>query len=73
MKCLIPFSRRWRVSNLKSSDGQQMFFEIDKFDTPDTIFDVISSHAVLDPFGKISYYEVNLQRVHIQNDNTTSK
>jgi hypothetical protein len=73
MKCLIPFSKRWRISGIKSSDGKQVYVEVDKYDTPDTIFDVIASHAVLDPFGKVSYYEVTLQRVHIQNDNTESK
>lgn len=73
MKCLIPFSRRWRISSIKSSDGQQVFFEMDKYDNPDTIFDVSSSHAVLDPFGKISYYEVTLKRVNVQNDNNSTK
>jgi hypothetical protein len=73
MKCLTPFSKRWRVTNLRSSDGKSVYFEIDRYDTPDTIFDVTASHAVLDPFGKVSYYEVTLQRVHIQNDSTASK
>lgn len=73
MKCLVPFSKRWRVSNIRSSDGHQVFFEMDRFDSPDTIFDVTASHAVLDPFGKVSYYEVTLQRVHIQSDNTSNK
>jgi len=73
MKCLVPFSKRWRISAVRSSNGGQVFFEMDRFDNPDTIFDVISSHAVLDPFGKISYYEVTLQRVRVQNDNNTAK
>lgn len=73
MKCLIPFSKRWRISTIRSSDGKQVYTEVDKYDTPDTVFDVTASHAVLDPFGKVSYYEVTLQRVHVQNDNTTSK
>lgn len=73
MKCLTPFSKRWRVTNVRSSDGKPVYFEVDRYDNPDTIFDVTASHAVLDPFGKISYYEVTLQRVHIQNDNTASK
>jgi hypothetical protein len=73
MKCLIPMSKRWRVSAIRSNDGKQIFFEIDRYDTPDTIFEVTASHAVLDPFGRISYYEVTLQRVHVQNDNTSSK
>ena len=73
MKCLTPMSKRWRVSAIRSNDGKQIFFEIDRYDTPDTIFEVTASHAVLDPFGRISYYEVTLQRVHVQNDNTSSK
>lgn len=73
MKCMIPVSKRWRISGIKSNDGKQVYTEIDKIDNPDTQFDVTASHAVLDPFGKISYYEVTLQRVHIQNDNTISK
>lgn len=73
MKCLVRFSKRWRISGIRSSDNQQVYTEVDKYDTPDTIFDVTASHAVLDPFGKVAYYEVTLQRVHIQNDNTSSK
>lgn len=73
MKCLVPMSKRWRVSSIRTNDGKQVYTEIDRYDTPDTTFDVTASHAVLDPLGKISYYEVVLQRVHIQNDNTQSK
>lgn len=73
MKCLVPFSKRWRVSGIKSSDGHQVYTEVDKYNNPDTTFDVTASHAVLDPFGKVSYYEITLQRVHIQSDNTESK
>jgi hypothetical protein len=51
-----------------------LFIEIDKIDQPDTIFEVTSSHAVLDPFGKISYYESTIHRVKVQdNDKTINK
>lgn len=73
LKCMIPFSKRWRISGIRSNDGRQVYTEIDKIDNPDTQFDVTASHAVLDPFGNISYYEVTLQRVQIQSDNTLSK
>ena len=73
MKCLVPFSKRWRVSGIRSNNGRQVYTEIDKYNNPDTIFDVTASHAVLDPFGNVSYYEITLQRVHIQNDNTDNK
>lgn len=71
MKTLQLLSKRWRIHNVRSSDGKQVFVEVDKYDHPDTIFEVTSSHAVLDPFGKVSYYEVTLKRVPAQyNDKT---
>ena len=73
MKVIVPMSKRWRVQNVRSNDGKQVYIEIDKIDAPDTIFEVIASHAVLDPFGRISYYEVTLQRVHVQNDNNSGE
>jgi len=71
VKCLELLSKRWRVSSIRSSDGQQVFVEIDKYDMPDTIFEVSASHAVLDPFGKLSYYEATLHRVPVQDNDKT--
>ena len=73
MKVMENVSKRWRISSVRTNDGKPVFVELDKYDQPDTIFDVTASHAVLDPFGKISYYDVTLQRVEIQNDNTTAE
>lgn len=73
MKVMAPMSKRWRVSGIKTNDGRKPFIEIDRYDTPDTIFEVTESHAVIDPLGNISYYEVVLQRVQVQNDNTDSE
>jgi hypothetical protein len=71
VKTLELLSKRWRVSNIRSSDGKQVFVEIDRINQPDTIFEVTSSHAVLDPFGKVSYYEAVVQRVHVQDNDKT--
>ena len=68
VKGLELLSKRWRITNIRTSDGQQVFVETDRYGDPDTIFEVYSSHAVLDPFGKISYYEAVLQRVPVQNN-----
>ena len=73
MKVLVPVSKRWRIYNIKSSDNKSVYTEMDRIDNPDTIFDVTASHAVLDPFGRIAYYEITLQRVHIQDDSTESE
>lgn len=72
VKCLELLSKRWRIENIRSSDGKQVFVEIDKIDTPDTIFEVTSSHAVLDPFAKVAYYEAVLLRVQVQDNAATS-
>lgn len=64
----VRLSKRWRITNIKSSDGENIFVEPDKIDLQDTIFDVISTHPVLDPFGKIAYYEINLRRAQVQNN-----
>lgn len=71
IKCLEMLSKRWRIHHVRSSDNQQVFFEIDKYDQPDTIFEVTASHSVLDPFGKIIYYEAVLQRAPIQDNDKT--
>jgi len=73
MQCLTPISKRSRISAIRSNDGQSVYTEIDRYDNPDTTFDVVGSHAVLDPFGKVAYYEITLQRVRVQSDNTTAK
>lgn len=74
LKSLELLSKRWRIGTVRSSDGRQVFVEIDKIDQPDTIFEVTSSHAVLDPFGRVSYYEAVLHRVNVQdNDKTINK
>ena len=68
IKTLEPLSKRWRITAIRSSDGKSAYKEIDRFDTPDSIFDINSSHTVLDPFGVISYHEAMLQRVNIQDN-----
>ena len=64
-------SKRWRIENIRSSDNKQVFVEIDKNGKPDSIFEVYSSYGVLDPFGKVSYFEAVLQRVPVQNNAAT--
>lgn len=68
IKCTELLSKRWRVENVRSSDNKSIFVEIDRLGEPDTIFEVTSSHATLDPFGKIAYYEAVLLRVQVQDN-----
>jgi hypothetical protein len=70
MKSPINMSKRWRVSAVRSNDGSIIYKEIDRYGEPDMIFEVTASHAEIDPFGRISYYEITLKRVQVQNDST---
>lgn len=71
VKTLELLSKRWRINSIRANDGNQVFVEIDKYDKPDSVFEVVSSHAVLDPFGRVSYYETTVQRVPIQQNDKT--
>ncbi len=71
VKCLELLSKRWRLNSIKSSDNQQVFVEIDRYGNPDSVFEVSASHAVLDPFGKVSYYEATVHRVPVQDNANT--
>lgn len=73
LKTTEPISRRWRITSIETNKGASAFPELDKISQPDTIFEVISSHTVTDPFGNISYYETILKRAVVQeNDIYTS-
>lgn len=72
VKSLKLLSKRWRLENIRSSDDQQVFVEIDRYGEPDSLFEVYSSHAVLDPFGKVSYFEAVLQRTPVQSNDKTN-
>ena len=61
-------SKRWRVSEIKNNNMEQMYKEIDKVSEPSTIFEVFSSHPIFDIFGNIQYYENHLKRVMVQNN-----
>lgn len=71
IKCNELLSKRWRIENIRSSDNQKVFVEIDRLGEPDTIFEVTSSHATLDPFGKVVYYEAVLLRTQVQSNDIT--
>lgn len=59
-------SKRWRVSGIKNNQKKELYLEIDKVSSPDTIFEVVSSHPTFDIFGNIQYYESHLKRTQVQ-------
>jgi hypothetical protein len=61
-------SKRFRISGITAADGEKVFLETDKISLEDSIFDIISMHPVLDVFGHIAYYECNLRRAQVQNN-----
>ena len=68
MYCFELMSKRWRIENIRTNENRPIFIEIDKINTPDTKFEITASHAILDPFGKVAYYEAVLLRSELQDD-----
>lgn len=68
MHALQLMSKRWRIENIRTSDNNKIYIEIDMTNNPDTKFEVIGSHAVMDPFGKVTFYETVLIRSTLQDD-----
>lgn len=66
----IRLSKRWRVSGIKAANGQYIYVEPDLYSMPSTVFEVMACHPMVDPFGKLSHYDVILERSLVQlNDN----
>lgn len=61
-------SKRWRATNIKNIKGESVYNEMDRTTAPPTIFEVYSSHPILDIFGNVQYYENHLKRVMVQED-----
>jgi hypothetical protein len=59
-------SKRWRISNIKNQNNVDIYQEVDKVSSPNTVFEVHGSHPILDMFGNIQYYENHLRRVQVQ-------
>lgn len=70
LKTTTLLSKRWRISSIRDNKNNKLFLEADLLDQPDTIFEVVGSHPILDPFGNISYYEVALMRIPVQSNDT---
>ena len=56
----------------KQGSRASAYREIDRYGQLDMIFEVISSHAEIDPLGKVSYFETTIQRVEVQHNDSTS-
>ena len=69
-KFLVPLSKRWRISNIRSSDNKIIFIEMDTLSEKPTIFEVNACHPMTDPFGRLSHYDVTLGRVNIQDNDS---
>lgn len=73
MKSLIQLSKRSRISSIRDSNNNSIYKEIDRYGHPDMIFEVTASRAEIDPLGRVSYYEITIQRVEVQRNDSTSR
>ena len=68
LKTSIPLSKRYRVTGIKTSEGISAYQELDRYNAPDMIFEVMSSHGQVDPLGKLHFYHSTLRRVPVQDN-----
>jgi hypothetical protein len=68
MQSTERLSKRFRIGGITAADGEKVFLEYDRISLEDTFFDIVSMHPVLDVFGHIAYYECNLRRTQVQNN-----
>ena len=61
-------SKRWRVSQIRNSNQEEAYVEMDRVSQPSTIFEVFASHPIFDMFGNVQYYENHLKRVMVQSN-----
>lgn len=66
LKTKERLSKRMRIANIKNRSEEEIFIEMDKIDTPSTIFEIEAHHPRLDPLGNVLYFESNLRRVGVQ-------
>lgn len=61
-------SKRWRVSQIRNSNQEEAYVEMDRVSQPSTIFEVFASHPIFDMFGNVQYHENHLKRVMVQSN-----
>lgn len=68
---LEKLSKRWRISNIKNQNREEVYREPDRISSPNTIFEVYASHPIFDIFGNVQYYENHLKRTSVQNNDNS--
>lgn len=68
IKSAIPLSKRYRITAVRASSGEIVYKELDRYNSPDMIFEVMSSHAEVDPLGRLNYYQSTVKRVQVQDN-----
>lgn len=65
-----PLSKRTRVSGIRSSNNEIIYAEMETYSQTPTIYEIVSCHPMLDPFGRLSHYDVIMERVLVQNNDS---
>lgn len=66
VKTIDRLSKRFRLQNFINRDGESLYIEFDKIDSPPTIFEVESTGPVMDAFGRIVFFQSSVRRVGVQ-------
>lgn len=68
IKTIDRLSKRYRLQNFVNRDGDPLYIEFDKIDAPSTIFEVISTGPIMDPLGRIAFFESTVRRMGVQDN-----
>lgn len=69
LKSSNKISSRKKLTNIRDVNTNVVLFTENKIDESPTIYDVVSSEPVFDPFGRIIFYDTLLYRSDIQDGN----
>ena len=69
-KFITKLSKRWRISGVRASNNEYIYVESELITPTPTVFEVISCHPMTDPFGRFSHYDVTLERVQVQSNDS---
>ena len=66
VRTLVKLSLREKISNIRNADGEFIWQELDYPNETPTVFEVIGTTPLTDPFGVVIGYNSSLKRSEVQ-------
>lgn len=66
VRTLVKLSLREKISNIRNADGEFIWQELDYPNETPTVFEVMGTTPITDPFGDVIGYNSSLKRSEVQ-------